>query len=61
MEHWEAKYQANTIPWDRGGSSPALQRWLDADALAHGRILVPGCGGGIDGGPGPRRCPARSC
>ena len=46
MSHWEEKYQANTIPWDRGGSSPALQRWLDADALAHGRILLPGCGRG---------------
>jgi methyl halide transferase len=46
MNHWEEKYQANTIPWDRGGASPALQRWLDADALAHGRILVPGCGRG---------------
>jgi SAM-dependent methyltransferase len=46
MNHWEEKYQANTIPWDRGGSSPALHRWLDADALAHGRILVPGCGRG---------------
>jgi len=46
MTHWEEKYQASTIPWDRGGSSPALQRWLDADALAHGRILVPGCGRG---------------
>lgn len=46
MDHWEEKYQANTIPWDRGGASPALHRWLDADALAHGRILVPGCGRG---------------
>lgn len=46
MDHWEEKYQANTIPWDRGGASPALQRWLDADASAHGRILVPGCGRG---------------
>lgn len=46
MDHWEEKYQANTIPWVRGGSSPALQRWLEADALAHGRILVPGCGRG---------------
>jgi methyl halide transferase len=46
MDHWEAKYQANTIPWDRGGSSPALHRWLQADAVARGRILVPGCGRG---------------
>ena len=46
MNHWEEKYQANTIPWDRGGSSPALHRWLEADALSQGRILVPGCGHG---------------
>ncbi len=46
MSHWEAKYQANTLPWDRGTASPALRRWLEADALAHGRILVPGCGRG---------------
>ncbi|MDP2834497.1 MAG: methyltransferase domain-containing protein [Pseudomonadota bacterium] len=46
MVHWEEKYQANTIPWDRGASSPALHRWLEADALAHGRILIPGCGRG---------------
>lgn len=46
MDHWETKYQANTIPWDRGSASPALRRWLEADALARGRILVPGCGRG---------------
>lgn len=46
MNHWEAKYQANTIPWDRGTASPALRNWLEGDALAHGRILVPGCGRG---------------
>lgn len=43
MEHWEDQYQANTIPWDRGASSPALRRWQETDALAHGRILIPGC------------------
>lgn len=46
MNHWEEKYQANTLPWDRGTASPALRRWLEADALVHGRILVPGCGRG---------------
>lgn len=46
MNHWEEKYQANTIPWDRGASSPALRRWLEADALKWGRILLPGCGRG---------------
>ena len=46
MSHWEEQYQANTIPWDRGAASPALHRWLQADAIAHGHILVPGCGRG---------------
>jgi SAM-dependent methyltransferase len=46
MNHWEEKYQANTTPWDRGASSPALLRWLESGALAHARILVPGCGRG---------------
>lgn len=46
MDHWEAKYQSNSIPWDRGAASPALHRWLEADALAHERILLPGCGRG---------------
>lgn len=46
MDHWEKLYQEKTTPWDRGGSSPALHRWLEAGARAHERILVPGCGHG---------------
>ena len=46
MSHWEEKYRANTIPWDRGGTSPALHDWLATGALVPGRILIPGCGRG---------------
>jgi SAM-dependent methyltransferase len=43
---WEGRYQAGRTGWDRGESSPALARWLTADAGLHGRVLVPGCGHG---------------
>jgi len=44
--HWNEKYLAGTIPWDRGEISPALRHWLESGDLAPGRILVPGCGRG---------------
>jgi methyl halide transferase len=44
--HWEEKYRANTIPWDRGGTSPALHDWIHKGLLQPGRILIPGCGRG---------------
>ncbi len=46
MSHWEEKYRANTTPWDRGGSSPALREWLASGLLRPGRLLIPGCGRG---------------
>jgi SAM-dependent methyltransferase len=46
MSHWDEKYRANTIPWDRGETSPALHDWLRDGALQPGRILIPGCGRG---------------
>lgn len=46
MSHWDEKYRANTIPWDRGETSPALHAWLETEALQPGRILIPGCGRG---------------
>jgi len=46
MSHWEEKYRAKTIPWDRGAVSPALLGWLEGGALAFGRVLIPGCGYG---------------
>jgi len=46
QRNWEAKYQAGTTGWDRGGISPALAAWLDRGELQSGRVLVPGCGNG---------------
>ncbi len=46
MNHWDEKYRANTIPWDRGETSPALSDWLTSRELAPGAILIPGCGRG---------------
>jgi len=46
MSHWEEKYRAKTIPWDRGAVSPALLGWIEDDVLPPGRILIPGCGRG---------------
>jgi len=44
--HWNEKYLAGSIPWDRGEVSPALLHWLETGELAPCRILVPGCGRG---------------
>lgn len=46
MSHWEDKYRAKTIPWDRGAASPALIGWVEAGVLLPGRVLIPGCGRG---------------
>jgi len=46
MSHWEEKYRARTIPWDRGATSPALLGWLQDGELQSGRVLIPGCGHG---------------
>jgi SAM-dependent methyltransferase len=47
MRDWEAAYQANETPWDKGRAHPALVAWLSRNRLI-GRILVPGCGSGND-------------
>ena len=46
MSHWEEKYRAKTIPWDRGAASPTLIGWVEAGVLLPGRVLIPGCGRG---------------
>ena len=46
MTHWDEKYRANTTPWDRGETSPALHAWLGTGVLKPGSILIPGCGRG---------------
>jgi len=45
-DYWQARYDAGTTGWDRGGPSPALLGWLSSGDLAPCRILVPGCGRG---------------
>lgn len=48
QQFWDVRYQHGVTPWDRGGPSPALTRWLDEGVLDNGRILVPGCGRGYE-------------
>lgn len=59
---WQAKFDARSTPWDRGGINPQIENWLrsgqlhpsqSADARPSGgedarltRVLVPGCGSG---------------
>jgi len=44
---WEAQYQKNETPWDKGTPSPGLLNFLSAEKVS-GRVLVPGCGAGHD-------------
>ena len=44
---WEAQYQRNETPWDRGAASPGLLEYLAANKV-RGKVLVPGCGAGHD-------------
>lgn len=44
---WQQRFEANDMPWDRGGVSPQLAPWLADGTLAAGRhVAVPGCGSG---------------
>src|SRR6266478_9184473 len=48
---WEARYQANDMPWEKGEPSPGLVDFLAAHpALSRGTVCVPGCGTGHDVG-----------
>lgn len=44
---WEANYQKNEMPWDKGAPSPGLMDFLRGEPV-RGRVLVPGCGLGHD-------------
>ena len=49
MEYWEARYQAQDMPWEKGEPSPGLVDFLAAHpGLARGAVCVPGCGTGHD-------------
>lgn len=46
---WEARYQANDMPWEKGEASPGLVDFLAAHPdLKRGMVCVPGCGTGHD-------------
>jgi SAM-dependent methyltransferase len=47
MTDWEARYQANDLPWEKGEPSPGLVDFLTEHPLT-GSVLVPGCGFGHD-------------
>ena len=44
---WNAAYEANEIPWDKGVAAPPLRAFLKRSPIV-GRVLVPGCGLGHD-------------
>lgn len=49
MTDWEACYQKNEYPWDKGEPSPGLVDFLKTESsLEKGRVCVPGCGLGHD-------------
>src|SRR2546425_6450788 len=46
---WEARYQSNDMPWEKGEPSPGLVDFLAAHPnLSRGTVAVPGCGTGHD-------------
>lgn len=48
-EYWEARYQSNDMPWEKGEPSPGLVDFLAAHpALPRTAVCVPGCGTGND-------------
>src|SRR2546422_82861 len=49
MTDWEARYQANDMPWEKGEASPGLVDFLAAHPnLKRATVCVPGCGTGHD-------------
>jgi SAM-dependent methyltransferase len=43
---WQARFESDATPWDRGAPHPWLVDAVDGGALAPCRLLVPGCGSG---------------
>ncbi len=42
---WEARFQADETPWERGDVHPAARMWLETGELAKGMsVIIPGCG-----------------
>jgi SAM-dependent methyltransferase len=48
-DYWEARYQSQDMPWEKGEASPGLVDFLTAHPeLPSGTVGVPGCGTGHD-------------
>lgn len=45
---WKQAWKEDRTPWDQGASSPVVHDLVKANALPHGRGLVPGAGSGYD-------------
>ena len=46
---WDARYEENDTPWDKGEAAPAIARLVSEGVFPEaGRIFVPGCGTGHD-------------
>ena len=46
--HWEARYQANDIPWELGHHDPYLEGVIERYAIEPCRTLEVGCGQGYN-------------
>ena len=47
--YWEARYQTQDMPWEKGEASPGLVDFIATHPqLPRGSVLVPGCGTGHD-------------
>jgi SAM-dependent methyltransferase len=48
-QDWEARYQSQDMPWEKGEPSPGLVDFLAANPqLPKGTVCIPGCGTGHD-------------
>jgi cyclopropane fatty-acyl-phospholipid synthase-like methyltransferase len=48
-EYWEARYQTQDMPWEKGAPSPGLVDFLAAHPeLPRQTVCIPGCGTGHD-------------
>lgn len=46
---WEARFQAEDAPWERGVVHPAVTHWIETGAVTPAqRVYVPGCGRGAE-------------
>ncbi len=47
-DSWESVWQHGMTPWDTGKAAPPLVALLKDGTVRGSRILVPGCGSGLD-------------